>query len=149
MRTAEPRHDEAAPKIDDLGVRADVGADIIGRADHHKPSILDGECLHQRRVVAGGKHLAVDGHEVCGLGAGLAGRTDAQKRHGGEGSNSTAHDVTPVSGRPEVAIPGPFRQRQGAPHHSALRPGARGLAVPVASYYDYWIPGSRSSACGL
>jgi hypothetical protein len=95
MRIAEPWHDEAALEIDDLGVRTDVGADIIGRADQDKPSILDGECLRQRRAVAGGEHLAVDGYEVCGLGRGLTSGTDAQKRNGGEGGNPMAHDVTP------------------------------------------------------
>jgi|SRR6516164_4377598 len=88
-------------------VSAPMCADIIGRADQHKPSILDGECLRHRRTVAGGEYLAVEGDEVCALGAGLTTGTDAQKRNGGEGGNPMAHDVTPVSDQPEVAIPRP------------------------------------------
>ena len=41
----EPRHDEAAAQLDNLGLGADVGADLLVAAHGHDPAIVDGDPL--------------------------------------------------------------------------------------------------------
>jgi len=74
------RH-EAAAKIDNLRVGADVATHRRGGAGRDEASILDGEGFDQRRACIRREHLAVEDHEVGGLRGSGGSRAQAQRSH--------------------------------------------------------------------